>query len=97
VCRPCFKQCLSRWFPVGDAEDALSQASSRRVHLGAGVSDEPTVVHELLDAREVAALLKVRSKRVYELGIPSVRVGPRTLRWRVSDVEAWLIERRSAA
>jgi predicted DNA-binding transcriptional regulator AlpA len=52
---------------------------------------------ELLDAREVAAMLKVRLKRVYELGIPTLRVGPRTLRWRVSDVEDWLAKRRDAA
>jgi predicted DNA-binding transcriptional regulator AlpA len=51
----------------------------------------------LLDVREVAALLKVRVKRVYELGIPTVRVGPRTLRWRLSDVEGWLAKRSDAA
>jgi predicted DNA-binding transcriptional regulator AlpA len=58
---------------------------------------ESESVDELLDAREVAALLKVRLKRVYELGIPTVRVGPRTLRWRRTDLESWLHERRGAA
>jgi predicted DNA-binding transcriptional regulator AlpA len=54
-------------------------------------------MNELLDAHEVAVLLKVRVKRVYELSIPTVRVGPRTLRWSLSDIEAWLAERKSAA
>ena len=52
---------------------------------------------ELLGAAEVAAILKVRVKRVYELGIPALRVGPRTLRWRRSDLEKWLASRQEAA
>jgi predicted DNA-binding transcriptional regulator AlpA len=75
----------------------VSQRSSRGVHLVIPPSETSPVIDGLLDAREVAAILKVRYKRVYDLGIPSVRVGPRTLRWRLIDVEAWLFERRSVA
>lgn len=50
----------------------------------------------LLKAEEVAALLGLRLKRVYELGIPSVRISARCLRWRRDDVEDWLASRRAA-
>lgn len=52
---------------------------------------------ELLEVAEVAAILKVRVKWVYELGIPALRVSRRTLRWRRSDLEEWLAARREAA
>ena len=44
----------------------------------------------LLTAAEVARILSVRPKRVYELGIPAVRLSEKCLRWRGSDVQAWL-------
>ena len=47
----------------------------------------------LLNARQVAAILNVPYKRVYELDIPAVRLAARSLRWRKSDVQQW-IERR---
>ena len=47
----------------------------------------------LLTVKEVAAILNVPFKRVYELGIPAVRLSTRSLRWRKSDVQQW-IERR---
>jgi predicted DNA-binding transcriptional regulator AlpA len=83
--------------PCSSRGGCLRQGSSDPIQPVARLSDELTVFDELLDAREVAALLKVRYKRVYDLGIPTVRVGPRTLRWRVSDIEAWLSARRDAA
>jgi predicted DNA-binding transcriptional regulator AlpA len=51
------------------------------------------VTEPLLTARDVAKLLSVPMKRVYELGIPAVRLSTRSLRWRLSDVQQW-IERR---
>ena len=48
----------------------------------------------LLTAEQVAGMLAVRPKRVYELGIPCVRISTRSLRWRRSDLEAWLASRR---
>jgi len=38
----------------------------------------------LLRAADVAAILSVPTKRVYELGIPAVRLSSRCLRWRCS-------------
>jgi predicted DNA-binding transcriptional regulator AlpA len=80
----------------------VSPESQRHLRLGASKSMESTVpqdtMHdELLDAAEVVAILKVRVKRVYELGVPALRVGPRTLRWRRSDLEKWLASRQEAA
>jgi predicted DNA-binding transcriptional regulator AlpA len=48
----------------------------------------------LLTAAEVAKIVNVPAKRVYELGIPVVRISQRSLRWRPSDVERWIEERR---
>ena len=50
----------------------------------------------LLDAAQVAVILGVRLKRVYELGIPHVRLSSRTLRWRRADVLEWIEGRRSS-
>ena len=51
----------------------------------------------MLTAPEVADILKVRPKRVYELCIPAVRLSDRTLRWRLSSVRKWIEEREKAA
>jgi predicted DNA-binding transcriptional regulator AlpA len=51
----------------------------------------------LLTAAEVARLLGVRPKRVYELGIPAVRISERSLRWARPDVAAWIAERKGTA
>ena len=52
-----------------------------------------TVIEPLLTVKELARILSVPVKRVYELGIPAVRLSTRSLRWRMSDVQQW-IERR---
>lgn len=52
-------------------------------------------LERLLSAPEVARLLDLRPKRVYEVvGYLAVRLAPRTLRWRPSDIEAWLRGRK---
>ena len=51
----------------------------------------------LLTAREVAALLGVKPKRVYELPIPFVQLSARSKRWRRSDVEQFVNSRRQEA
>lgn len=48
----------------------------------------------LMTAREVAAVLNVDPKRVYELGIPHVQISQRSKRWDPNVVQAW-IDRRS--
>ncbi len=50
-------------------------------------------VQHLLDVREVAAILGVRPKRVYELDVPCVRLSERSLRWRPEVVAQWILER----
>jgi predicted DNA-binding transcriptional regulator AlpA len=57
----------------------------------------PPIPEPLLTAEQVAKILGVRPKRVYELGIPAVRLSERSLRWRPSQVEAWIRERERAA
>jgi predicted DNA-binding transcriptional regulator AlpA len=66
--------------------------SAPRLHLTAPAEAvEP--LQCLLTAAEVGRILGVRSKRVYELGIPAVRLSQKCLRWRPSEVEAWLQSR----
>ncbi len=52
-----------------------------------------TASEPLLTVKDVARMLSVPVKRVYELGIPAVRLSARALRWRLSDVQQW-IDRR---
>ena len=47
----------------------------------------------LLTAREVASILSVPLSSVYSLPIPRVQVGPRRIRWRMSDVNAFVSSR----
>lgn len=60
-------------------------------HTGQQVEDDEA----LLNVEQVAAMLNVRRKRVYELGIPCVRLSPMTIRWCRSDVLAWVASRRT--
>lgn len=48
----------------------------------------------LLTAVDVADLVSVNAKRVYELDIPAVRISERSLRWKLVDVLTWIDERR---
>jgi hypothetical protein len=50
---------------------------------------------ELMTASEVACLLKVRPKRVYELGIPYVKLSDRSKRWERATVYEWIKARSS--
>lgn len=52
---------------------------------------------QLIKVSELATLLDVPVKRVYEMtstgaGPKSIRLGPGTIRFRISDIEAWLTE-----
>ena len=46
-------------------------------------------------ARDVADYLKIAPKRVYELDIPQIRLGERTIRYDPEDVFAWEQKRKS--
>lgn len=59
--------------------------------------DEAGEPEPLWTAREVAQYLAVTPKRVYELGIPSVRLSERSVRWRPDTVRAWVQQREGAA
>lgn len=54
-------------------------------------------VEHLLTAKQVAEILGVRQKRIYELGIPAVHVSERQLRWRPEVVQRWITEREAVA
>jgi predicted DNA-binding transcriptional regulator AlpA len=57
------------------------------------VADPVEPLEPLLTAAEVARILGVRVKRVYELGVPAVRLSEKCLRWRPSAVQTWLESR----
>ncbi len=50
----------------------------------------------LLTAAEVAAILRIAAKKVYELPIPRVALSPKRIRWREDDVFAFIDRRRVA-
>ena len=52
-----------------------------------------TLFNPLLTAKQVGAILGVRPKRVYELGIPTVRLSERSVRWQPESVAQWIRER----
>ncbi|TNE92530.1 MAG: DNA-binding protein [Deltaproteobacteria bacterium] len=55
---------------------------------------------ELLTAEEVAQILRVKTRTVYDLvrnhELPALRLGDRCLRFRPSAIEAWLDARQQA-
>ena len=54
-----------------------------------------TVAPELLwTATRVAEYLGVDRRRVYELDIPQVRIGERTIRYDPEDVQTWVLARK---
>ena len=56
--------------------------------VGDGFDPEP-----LLTAEQVADLLRLPVKSVYDLGIPRIRLGKRRVRWRPADVSAFVNRR----
>lgn len=58
---------------------------------------EPVAADRLLTATEVATILGVRPKRVYELDVPYVQLSVRAKRWRRTDLEAWIAAHRRIA
>lgn len=61
---------------------------------GASARPGSTADDPLLTAAQVAAILGIRTKAVYELDIPRVELSPRRYRWRLSDLNAWIDARR---
>lgn len=56
--------------------------------VGDGYDAEP-----LLKAKQVGEILQVPEKSVYDLAIPRVRISNRRLRWRPTDVQAFIEKR----
>jgi predicted DNA-binding transcriptional regulator AlpA len=54
-------------------------------------------IEPLLTAVQVGRVLGVRPKRVYELGIPAVRISERSLRWSRADLARWISDRKGVA
>lgn len=57
-------------------------------YVGDGWDPEP-----LMTAEEVAEVLQVPRKSVYDLAIPRVRIGERRVRWRPADVREFIQNR----
>ncbi len=70
-------------------------------HLRLAVAADPLEhlepLEPLLTAAEVARILGVRPKRVYELPIPQIRISEHAIRWSRADLVAWLAQRREAS
>ena len=56
--------------------------------VGDGFDPEP-----LLKATDVARILRLPEKSVYALPIPRIVLGPRRIRWRPTDVNAYINRR----
>lgn len=60
----------------------------------ASISEEEGDEPALLTAREVADILRVHPKKVYELSLAQVRLSPRRVRWLRTDVRAYINRQR---
>jgi predicted DNA-binding transcriptional regulator AlpA len=67
------------------------------VRLDSANQPDTPALDPLLTAVEVGRILGVRPKRVYELGIPAIRISEKSLRWSRGDLQAWIHQRRGAA
>lgn len=62
---------------------------------GSAASFAPRDPEQLLTVKEVGEILGIPTKSVYELGgLERVQVGERRVRWRLSDVRAFIERRR---
>ena len=82
-----------RTLAADDALDPLNLVQFMAVRLApAPESSSADVPESLLTAAQVARIVGVSTKRVYELGIPAVRISERSLRWRPRTVEIWIAQ-----
>jgi hypothetical protein len=59
-------------------------------------TQQPSGPVEIMTVTEVAAWLKIRPRQVERYGIPSIRLGRKTIRYLRADVLAWLESQRTA-
>lgn len=60
------------------------------------MSPLPPAPDAVLTRDEVAAWLKVRPRQLERMGVPALRLGPKTVRYLAADVSAWLASMRHA-
>ena len=81
--------------PLPETRRASSSATDA-LHEGkvAGVMQQPRdqTLREVMTREQVAEFLQVRPRQVERLGIPGLRFGHKTWRYRRADVLAWLEE-----
>jgi excisionase family DNA binding protein len=85
--------------PVGTGTSGIATESIRS-EMGKDLKKVGVLEEPLLDAKEAARLLKVPQSTLYELvrsrGLPHVRVGQRGVRFKRSDLGAWVAEHTHA-
>jgi len=50
----------------------------------------------ILTAAQVSEWLQIKPRAVQQFGIPAVKIGHRTIRYKASDVLAWIDSKRKA-
>ena len=75
----------------------VSQGSSQLPPMHPDLASYSAVSARLMTAGQVAELLAVPKTRVWSMSrrgeIPTVRIGPREVRYRPEDIEAWIARR----
>jgi predicted DNA-binding transcriptional regulator AlpA len=71
----------------------LPEVPTPEVHPAVDVDDGSG--DPLLTAAQVAKILGIRPKAVYDLNIPHIELSPRRNRWRLSDLNVWINSRRA--
>lgn len=80
------------WREVGYRQLQRGQMNKNKSKKMADPSDS---MEELWSAKDLAEYFGVARCIVYGLGIPSIRVGKRRLRYRPEDVRAWVASRKT--
>lgn len=83
--------------PAGDRQQAAPVTTYIRQQGEGTMSTTNHDIDSLIDADELAHILKKPVKSVYELPIPKVKLGPRTVRWKPEDVQKFIDDRYDEA
>lgn len=83
--------------PAGNRQQAAPVTTDICQQGGATMSQKSHDIDSLIDADELAHILKKPVKSVYELPIPKVKLGPRTVRWKPADVQKFIDDRYDEA
>lgn len=83
--------------PAGNRQQAAPVTTYIRQQGEGTMSTTNHDIDSLIDADELAHILKKPVKSVYELPIPKVKLGPRTVRWKPADVKEFIDDRYDEA